>query len=193
MVRRMRRWSAGIRRSAAGLACRRADAPRYGPPIEDAIDSGIAEVQLVRRPREAALRRLQDAFGLPVLTHERDADVPRSRFHRHTHFEAFIRCVHVDFPAGIALCVAREALRRGHPLALAADREALQQRAVQPHVNLVRFAHADQIEVELSLEHDLDRVVAIERELIADRRAAARPEGQTLARPIVLHHRRRDS
>ena len=41
----------------------------------DVVHRRVAEVQLVGRAREPALRRLQHAFGFPVPAHERDADV----------------------------------------------------------------------------------------------------------------------
>ena len=69
------------------------------------------------------------------------------------HREALIGRVHVDFPLRIALRVARKALRRRHPFPLSADREPLDQRPVETDVDLVRFAHANQIQIELPPEH----------------------------------------
>src|SRR4030095_15849864 len=55
--------------------------------------------------------------------------------------------------------------------------------------DLMRFAHPDQIEIELSLEDHFDAVVAVERKVIRDRNAAARSERQFLAGTIVLRGR----
>ena len=64
----------------AARRVRRAAPALYGPPIEHGLDAGFAEVQLVGRAREAALRRLQHAFGFPELAHERHADLVRPAF-----------------------------------------------------------------------------------------------------------------
>ena len=160
-----------------------------GSGDRDDVHRGVAEVQLVGRAREAALRRLKDAFSLPMAPDERHADFVRTSLHRQTHRESLIGGVHVDFPFRIALCVAGKALRRRQSFPAAADREPLDQRAVQADVDLVRLAHADQVQIELAPEQHLDAVLAIQRELIGDRDATARPEGKIVARPIVLHQR----
>ena len=107
---------------------------RRGPRSADrsgdrhGVHRGVAVIQLVGRAREAALRRLQDALGLP----DSGARTTRSTSWRARASPARARCrcvvgrVHVDFPLRIALRVAGEALRRRQPLALAADREPLQ-------------------------------------------------------------------
>ena len=95
--RACRRWPADEDLPAARRVRPRATA-LVRPADEHRVDGRIAEVQLVGRAGEAALRRLQHAFGLPVLADERHADLARPRFHRHTHLEARVGGVHVDFP-----------------------------------------------------------------------------------------------
>ncbi len=126
-----------------------------------------------------------------MLAHERHADFARPGLDRHADFEARVRGMHVDFPARVALRVAREALGCRQPLAVAADGESLEQRAIESQVDLVRLAHANQVEIKLPLQDDLDRVVAVEREVIPDGGAAARPEGLALVRAVVLYPRSR--
>ena len=110
----------------------------------------------------------------------------RARRDRHAHDQAGVGRVHVLFPLRFALRVAGEALGSRHAFAFAADREPFEQRAIETHVDLMRLAHPDQIEIELSLQDHLDAVVAVEREVIRDRDAAARSERQFVARAIVL-------
>ena len=157
---------------------------------QDRVHGRLAVIQLIGGAGKAPLRWLQDAFRLPVFLHERDAHLSRARLHRNADLEARIRRVHVHFPRGIALRVPREALGRGHARAFAAHGEPLDEHAIEAHVNLVRFSHTHQIQIQLPLQHHLDAVLAVERKEIANRGAAARPEWQRLARPIVLDQRR---
>ena len=120
------------------------------------------------------MRRLEDAFRFPIPFQERHADVMGPGGDRHADDQSPVRRVHVLLPLRIALRVAGEAFGSGPPLPLAANRESLQQCAIEADVYLVRFSHTHQIEIELTLQDDLDAVVAVERELIGDVDAAAR-------------------
>ena len=79
--------------------------------------------------------------------------------------------------------------RAGHALRFAAHREPLETHAVQPDVDLVRLAHADDVVVLLAPEQNLDGVLGIQREVVANQRAALRSERQVVAHLIVLHQR----
>ena len=136
------------------------------------LHRGIAVVILVGRASEPGLRRLQHAFGLPEPLDEGHADLVRAGRHRDADLEIRVGGVHVVFPLGIALRVAGEILRGGHPLRFAAHRELLQADAVETDVELVRLAHADDVVVLLASQQDLDRVLRVERKVIPDQRAA---------------------
>ena len=99
--------------------------------------------------------------------------------------------LHVLFPLGIAgkarFAVAGVAGRGGPALGSAADREPLQQLAVEPDVELLRPAHAHDVVLILPAETDFDEVLAVDRKVVANGDAAARSERQIFALPIVLH------
>ena len=97
--------------------------------------------------------------------------------------------VHVFFEFRIALRIPGEVLRRRHPLGFAADGEPLQAHAVETEVELVRLAHADDVVVLLPPQQHLDRVLGVERKVIANQRAALRTERQVVADAFVLHQR----
>ena len=157
----------------------------------DRADRRIAHVDLIVGEHAAALQRLRQPFRLPHLPHERHADDARARRHRHAHFEARVAGqLHVGFPFGRAgeagLAIAGVARRRRRARRLAADDESLDQLAVEPHVELLRPAHAHQVVLILPPQPDLDRVLAVDRKLVANRDAAARSERQVFILPIVL-------
>src|SRR5207248_2411278 len=97
-------------------------------------------IVLVRRPAESGLRRLQHAFRLPVSPDERDADGVKARGDARAHLELRVRRVHVLLELGIALRVAGEVLRAGHPLRFAADGEPLQPRAGDAEITLATLS-----------------------------------------------------
>ena len=113
----------------------------------------------------------------------------RPAFTGDAHLEMRVGGVHVLFELRIALRVAREVLRRRHPLRFAADGEPLQAHAVETEVELVPLAHADDVVVLLAAQQDFDRVLGVERKVIANERAALRAERQVVADPLVLHQR----
>src|SRR5262245_825943 len=73
-------------------AARRVDGDRsvIWTADHDAVDRWLSEIQLVRRPREAALRWLLDAFRLDMLTQKRHADVASTGLHWDAHFEPVV-------------------------------------------------------------------------------------------------------
>ena len=157
----------------------------------DRADRGIAHVDLIVGEDAAALQRLRQSFRLPHLAHERHADHARARGHRHAHVEARVAGqLHVGFPLGRAgeagLAIAGVARCRRCPRRLAADGESLDQLAVEPHVELLRPAHAHQVILILATQPDADRVLAVDRKLVANRDPAARSERQVFILPIVL-------
>ena len=74
-------------------------------------------------------------------------------------------------------------------LPLAADREAADALAVHPHVELVRPAEAAHVAVLLLPQADADDVLPVDREVVLDGDAAARPERQLVADRAVLVQR----
>ena len=84
--------------------------------------------------------------------------------------------------------VAREAGRRRLRVRRrrAADREPLDQRAVDAHVELLRRAETADVVGIRALQSQPDRVLAVHRKAVAYRDAAARAERQVLAEPPVL-------
>ena len=147
-----------------------------------------------------AQRRLQHALLLPRLADERHPDHPPAGAHRHAH-----RQIRVGPGAVIVPVLARklrlagghegpgEGDRRGLAGRRAADREPRDAPAVDPQIEVVHLVEIDDVLVDAALEPDRDEVLAIERELMADREAGARPERQVLAHPVVLRHRDRDA
>ena len=98
--------------------------------------------------------------------------------------------VRVGFPSPIAPRVAGMAGGRLRPLVPATHCEALDERAVHPDVELVRHrAEAANDVVEATLQPDADRVLPVEREVVAKGDTAPGAERQVVARPVVLHQR----
>ena len=162
------------------------------PADPDRADGGMIHVDLVVRQHPAALQRLRQSFGLPQLPHERHADHPRSRFHRHAELQVRVAGdLHVLFPAhvpGEAGLAGAGVAGRGRPaLRSPPDHEALQQPAIEPHVELLRPAHAHDVVLVLPAELHPDDVFAVDREVVANCHAAARAERQILALAVVLH------
>ena len=153
----------------------------------------MVHVDLIVRDHPAALQRLRQAFRLPHLPDERHADDVRARLDRHADLQPRVAVnLHVLFP-GVVAGKARRAVAgvtgRGRPaLRLASDGEPFQQPAVEADVELLRPSHALEVVLILPLEPDLEEVLAGDGKVAANRDAAARPERQILALPIVLHH-----
>ena len=74
-------------------------------------------------------------------------------------------------------------------LPVAADGEAADTLAVHAHVELVSAAEAAHVAVLLLPQAEPDDVLAVDREVVLDRDAAARPERQVVADRAVLVHR----
>ena len=113
-------------------------------------------------------------------------------FHRHAHLQAGIRGVHVHLELRITLRIAGKILGRRHALRFAADCESLQQHAVQPKLELMGLAQSDDVVVLLPAQQNLDRVLRVEREMIANQGAALRSKRQVVAHTLVLHERFRN-
>ena len=110
--------------------------------------------------------------------------------HGHAHFESCVSRVHVFFEVRITLRVAGKALRVRHAFGFSADFETFDQDSIQPDVDLMRLAHAHDVEVELALQKNLDLVLAIQAEVITDCRSAMRSEWKIVGDLIVLNQRR---
>ena len=163
----------------------------------DGADGRIPHVELIVGEHAATLQRLRQPFRFPVLPDERDADHARSRRDGHADVETRVAGqLHVGFPFGRAgeagFAVAGVARRRGPAGCRAADHEPLDQFPVEPHVELLRPAHAHQVVLILPAQPHLDRVVAVHRKLVTNRDAAARAEWQIFVLSILLHHVKRN-
>ena len=159
----------------------------------DRTHARVVHVELVVRQDPAPLEWLRNAFRLPQLPHERDADDARSRLHRHADLQACVAAdLHVRFPFGIAgkagFAVAGVTGRGGPALSFPSDGEPFQQLAIEPDIELLRPAHAHDVVLILPPETNFDEVLGVDRKDMPNRDAAARSERQILALPIVLHH-----
>ena len=146
-------------------------------------------IQLVGRASEAVLRRLEYPSGFIVLPDERDRHVSRPGFHREAYLQTGISRLHVHFPFGIALILSDKTLCRRPALGLTTHIEPLEKLAIQADFDLVWIPHADDVVVQLSSQQHLDAVLGIDGKVMANHRAALRPKGEILARPVVLHQR----
>src|SRR5262245_20847327 len=156
-------------------------------------DARVVHVHLIIGDDAAALQRLGKTFRLPQLSHERDADDARTGLDGDAKLESGVAAdLHVLFPAVVAgtsrLAVAGITRRGGPSLRAAADREPLQQLAIEPHVELLRPAHTLDVVLILPLQPDLDRILAVDGKVAANRDPAARSERQLFALAVVLHH-----
>ena len=116
----------------------------------------------------------------------------RSGADRHADFESRVSAdLHVLFPRVVAgkagLAVAGVAGCGGPALRSTADCEALQQLAIETDVELLRPSHALDVVLVLPLQTNLDQVLAFDRKVVVNRKAAARSERQILALALVLH------
>src|SRR5919108_377655 len=68
----------------------------------------------------------------------------------------------------------------------AADDEPLQQPPIEADIELLRPAHAHDVVLVLAPQADFDRVLAVDRKVMADGEAAAGSERQIFTLPIVL-------
>ena len=138
----------------------------------------VAHVNLVVGQHASALQRLRKAFRLPHLADERRAHHVRTRSHRHADLETGVGLdLHVLLPRVIPgkarLPVAGITGGRRAALGFPTHREALGQRAVDADIEPLRPAHAHDVVLILAAQSNLDRVLAIGRELIVDGDAAA--------------------
>ena len=94
--------------------------------------------------------------------------------------------MHVLFPFQIPDDFSRPRQRSGQTRRLAAHRESANAFAVDTDVDLLRGAHSHDVIVSLTTQAHPDDVFAIERKVVANSHAAARPEWQVFADPDVL-------
>ena len=104
--------------------------------------------------------------------------------------ESIAAGLHVLFPLRIAceprLSVAGVARSRGPSLRAAADGEAFEQFAIQPHIELLRPAHAFEVVLILALQPHLNEILAAYRKVVANRDPTPGAEWEVLALTIVL-------
>ena len=167
-------------------------ARRGRPADRHQFHTRIVVIELVERSPGRPNRRLYHAFGLSESAHERDADVVRTGRDGNADFEPRVGRVHVLFECRIALGVANPALRHRPASGFSTDREPLDQRAIDPAVDLMRLPHPQDVAVQLPFQPDFDLVVAAEWKVITDRGAALRSERQVVAHAPVLHEQPRD-
>src|SRR6202007_3467777 len=94
------------------------------------------------------------------------------------------------FPFGIAgksgLAVTGVARRGRTSFAFAADRKTFDQFVVDAEIELLRPAHSLDVVLILTLQVHLDRVLAVDREVVANGDPAARSKREILALTIFL-------
>src|SRR5262249_48031594 len=126
-----------------------------------------------------------------------DAEQMRAGVDAHADLEAGIRTfLHVFFPLGVAgksrLTIARVARGSGSPLCFTANGKPLHEGAVQADIELLRPAHAHDVVLILASQSHLDRVLAVDRKVVTNSRAAARPKREVFALAIFLQDVQRD-
>src|SRR4030095_6020147 len=104
--------------------------------------------------------------------------------------------LHIPFPFGIArktrLAIAGVTGRGRSAFGAPADREALEQLAIESHVELLRPPHAHEGILVLPPQGHLDQILTVGRKVVVNREAAARSERQILTLPVVLDHMQRN-
>ena len=151
------------------------------------LDRRVAVAHLVHGHREHALAGLQHPLRLGEPPHERDPDDARTGLGPEAHPHVGVGEEHVLFPLGVAEQVAAVAGRGLHALGLlAAEDEGADELAVQPHLELVARAHAADVVHVVAVQADLQVVLAVDGEDVADGDAPARPERQVVAHAVVL-------
>ena len=73
-----------------------------------------------------------------------------------------------------------------------AHREPLDERSIEPEIELLRPSHAHQVVLVLPAQPDLEQVLSIHREIVSHRDAAPRSEGEVFTLPLILHDVQRD-
>src|SRR5262249_46835774 len=137
------------------------------------LAAGGVAVARGRQPRHA------DAFDVPVVAIERDADDARPGLRWESDDEPGVRRVLFSRVAARAIFAA-------------AQRKELQTLAVQSDVDLVLNVEAANLVADIqgvALQAHLDLVFAVDREVVPDRDTAARAERLVLAHALVLNER----
>ena len=187
----MTREDAAAARGVAGAV------HRVRPADLHAVDRRVPLPALVDGEGEAGLAGLQDPFRLPVPALERDADHPLARLGVEPHLEVLVGPEHVGLPVGMPeeRGVPGEARRGGGGVGRrpAPDREPGHEPAVDPHVEVLRGAEAADVVGVGALEAQPDGVLAVHGKAVSHRDAAARPEREVLAQPVVLVQQEGDS
>ena len=144
----------------------------------DGVD-GRFGVDLVR-PRKAGNRRtrLEHTLVERRLLDERRRDQARARF-----------CRESDFEVGVGR--ARGPLRPGHASSRSAECKFLDAGPVQPDFEAPRLTDSADEVAAGSLQDDLDDVLAVRGEMVANGETAARPERQVFTGAILLQVQQR--
>ena len=104
--------------------------------------------------------------------------------------------LHVLFPFRVSgktrLSVPGITRSGGPALGCSPNREALEQLAIQPNIELLRPPHPFDVVLILPLQTNFDEVLTRGREVMANRDPATRPERQVFTLPVVLQHMQRD-
>ena len=162
-----------------------------------ATDSDVEMLLLVDREREGRRTRLKHAFGFRQLPLERDPHDARAGLHGDAELEVVIRPEHVVLPVGMPVerGIFREArrcrLRVGG--GIASYREPPDTPSVDADVELLWCAESTDVVDVGSLKTDLERVLSVDLEVMANGGATPRPEGEVFAETVVLIEQERDS
>src|SRR5262249_44133911 len=94
----------------------------------------------------------------------------------------------VVLPFGVSVDTPGKTPGRRPALARAPDRKQLQSYTVEADVYLMGLTEADDVIEGFSSKTDFERVVAVDRKVVMDHKAAMRPERDLLADLVVLGH-----
>ena len=128
--------------------------------------------------------------GSQGLSTNDSADRPLAGVHGSTHLQARVRGVHVELPLGVADDLAVPRQRSGSAFGLATHGEPFDAHAVDPQIEVLAVAHPDDVVVDLTPQPHFEGVLAVEREVVAYRQAAARSERQVFVDAHVLLQQR---
>ena len=159
---------------------------------QNRADARVIHVELIVGQHPAALKGLREPFRFPQLADEGDADGVRSGLDAGADLEVRVSAdLHVLFPLGVTgkpgLAAAGITGRRRPALPAAANGKALEQPAIEADIEPLRPAHAHDVVLVLPPQADFNHVLGIDRKVVMNGDAAARPERQVFALAVVLH------
>ena len=132
-------------------------------------------------------RRQKHTFRVHGFVQEGGPKQARARPCLEADFQVSVRCAHVFILRPLAVLGPRYISCCRLAIERAAHCEQLDSFPIQPDVELVRLAEAENVIISISLQADSDGVLGIEREVMANRDSATRPEREPFAHALLLH------